>query len=98
MRAMLPPVTIASWAGAGGDTLSDLCDSSRHSQKERVGETDLLLMGAGQPPELLATGKSRQRSITLSVFRFQLLFDRKENAFERGSSFIYRHLAHDASF
>ena len=47
MRAMLPPVTIASWAGACGGTLRDLVRFEQGTQrKKRVGKTDLLLMGS----------------------------------------------------
>ena len=65
-------------------------------QKKRVGKTEL--MGSRSIAPSSSNRKSWQRSITLSVFRFQSLFDRKENAFEGRSSFIHRHLAHDASF
>ena len=47
MRAMLPPVTIASWACTCGGTLRDLVRFEQGTQqKKRVGKTDLLLMGS----------------------------------------------------
>jgi hypothetical protein len=65
-------------------------------QKKRVGKTELMGIRSIAPSS--SNRKSWQRSITLRVFRFQSLFHRKENAFERRSSFIHSHLAHDASF
>ena len=47
MRAMLPPVTIASWAFTSGVHLRNPGRFEQVTQlKKRVGKTDLLLMGS----------------------------------------------------
>jgi len=47
MRAMLPPVTIASWAFTCGGTLRNLARFEQVTQQnKRVSKTDLLLMGS----------------------------------------------------
>jgi len=82
MRAVLPRLTISSWAAVAGEICGD------------NGRTDFYLAENGPP----GTSKSSPESIVLGWLRFQFLLCHHEKLSEGGSGFVDRHFAHDASF